>query len=312
MFFKKELPLFVSEKDGFFLVTKGGGIMRLLAKLLLFVGVLGLVFVLVMRNVNFSIYFDQIGKEPTVDTKEMYIDTLRQAMLKRDPVVNLDFKGNSEEVHGFVSDAINHVFEVDDPSTNVDYDYLKYCYKSTEITIKGLFNSYQIEYKISYNETKKETDKVLSKVRKTLQTMNVSEMDDYHKIKSVHDYIINNAAYDLTGVNNSAYENLIGKKSVCQGYAAVTYLMMKEAGIDCRIITGTGKGVGHAWNIVKLNNKWYNIDCTWDDPVSKDGKQYLEYDYFLKSNADFINHIRDFEFESELFHNKYKMADISY
>ncbi len=27
-------------------------------------------------------------------------------------------------------------------------------------------------------------------------------------------------------------------------------------------------GGGHAWNMVKLDNEWYNLDATWDDPVS--------------------------------------------
>ena len=25
-----------------------------------------------------------------------------------------------------------------------------------------------------------------------------------------------------------------------------------------------GKGHGHAWNQVKIDNKWYNVDATWD------------------------------------------------
>ena len=113
-------------------------------------------------------------------------------------------------------------------------------------------------------------------------------------------------------MKNSAYDNLINRSSVCQGYALITYKMMKEAGIDCRIVTGEGKGVSHAWNIVKLDGLWYNIDCTWDDPVAPDNKPHLEYTYFLKSNEDFHDHVRDKEFETEEFNEKYKMADISY
>ena len=286
--------------------------MKFLGKLLLVVGTLGLVLILILKNYNLSIYIDQIGTESTMDSQDKYIESLRQAMLQRREKVTLDFKGDSGDVHGFVSDAFNKVFEVDDPSTNMDFDYLRYCYKGTEITIKGLFNAYRIEYKINYNESKEEADAVLATARKALETMKISSMDDYNKIKSIHDFIITNAAYDISAIHASGYDNLVKQTSVCQGYAMVTYLMMKEAGIDCRIITGSGKGVSHAWNIVKLDGKWYNIDCTWDDPVSPDGKQHLEYEYFLKSDADFINHIRDFEFESDSFRETYKMSNVSY
>ena len=37
----------------------------------------------------------------------------------------------------------------------------------------------------------------------------------------------------------------------------------------------------HVWNAVYLNNKWYHLDLTWDDPVASNGKDYLEHDYFL-------------------------------
>ena len=286
--------------------------MKFLGKFLLFIGTMVLVLLLIYKNYNLSIFIEQIGEQSTMDDQDKFIGELRQAMLERSPSVTLNFKGSAEDVHSFVSDAINRVFEIDDPDTNLDFDYLRYTYKGTEITIKGLFNAYQVEYKLSYNETKPETDKVLSEAKAAIKKMKLKKLDDYDKIKKIHDYIIKNATYDISAIHSSGYDNLIEKTSVCQGYAMITYLMMKEAGIDCRIITGSGKGVSHAWNIVKLNDKWYNIDTTWDDPVSNDGKQHLEYDYFLKSDDDFINHIREFEFQSTKFQNKYKMADISY
>ena len=38
---------------------------------------------------------------------------------------------------------------------------------------------------------------------------------------------------------------------------------------------------GHVWNAVYLNNNWLHLDLTWDDPVSKDGKNYLQHNYYL-------------------------------
>ena len=37
----------------------------------------------------------------------------------------------------------------------------------------------------------------------------------------------------------------------------------------------------HIWNLVKLDNEWYHLDLTWDDPVTSTGEDVLEYDYFL-------------------------------
>ena len=37
----------------------------------------------------------------------------------------------------------------------------------------------------------------------------------------------------------------------------------------------------HIWNAVYLNNTWYHLDMTWDDPVVKTGENILIHDYFL-------------------------------
>ncbi len=93
---------------------------------------------------------------------------------------------------------------------------------------------------------------------------------------------------------------------------SVAYKMFTEAGIPCRIITGTGNKDSHGWNIVKLDGKWYNIDCTWDDPVTLKGKNMVLYDYFLKSDEDFKGHERDEEFRNLEFYGEYIMGEVSY
>lgn len=286
--------------------------MKFLLKVVMLIASLGLLAFILVDKYNMGIFFSQIGEEPTIEKKEEYIETLREAMLQRQPVVELRFKGKTTEVNEFVGSAIDEVFAIDNKDTSSDFDYLKYCYKGTEITIHGILDSYTVRYSIEYNETLEQTEEVDNRIAVTLGILNLENKSDYEKIKAIHDYIIINASYDVEVVKNSGYDNLINKRSVCQGYALIAYKMMTEAGIDCRIITGTGKGVSHAWNIVKLDGQWYNIDCTWDDPVSSDKREHLEYDYFLKSDQDFLYHERDEEFQSAEFYEQYNMAQKSY
>ena len=37
----------------------------------------------------------------------------------------------------------------------------------------------------------------------------------------------------------------------------------------------------HIWNAVLIDNKWYHIDLTWDDPVISDGTERLSHEYML-------------------------------
>ncbi len=286
--------------------------MKTLVKVVVLCGTIALLTYILIDKYHVNTYFTNLTEEEVQANNEEFVRKLREGMIARQETVELSYKGDGDAAHEFVGDAIDKVFEIDDDSTTSDFDYLRYCYLGTEIKIKGILDSYKVVYKFDYNETKEQTEIVDKNIKSALKVLNVDDATDYEKIKKIHNYIIRNATYDVSVMKNSAYDNLINRSSVCQGYALITYKMMKEAGIDCRIVTGEGKGVSHAWNIVKLDGLWYNIDCTWDDPVAPDNKPHLEYTYFLKSNEDFHDHVRDKEFETEEFNEKYKMADISY
>ncbi|MCI6790564.1 MAG: hypothetical protein MR589_05770 [Lachnobacterium sp.] len=117
-------------------------------------------------------------------------------------------------------------------------------------------------------------------------------MSEDEKVKAIHDYLIYSANYvndgDYSTAEGWAYGAtgvLIHKEGVCQSYAIAFYMMAVSAGLDCKYVTGTAHGVGHAWNQVKVGGKWYYIDCTWDDPImnghSGGGERY---DYYLSES----------------------------
>lgn len=135
--------------------------------------------------------------------------------------------------------------------------------------------------------------KVDQKVKAIIRKEIKPGMTNPQKVKAIHDYIVLNCRYDYKNyLNNSipyvSYQPegvLIKKKAVCQGYAETFSLFMKALNIPCKLVVGTannGSGgyQGHAWNLVKVNGKWYHVDTTWDDPVP-DQKGYVRYEYFL-------------------------------
>ena len=118
-------------------------------------------------------------------------------------------------------------------------------------------------------------------------------MNDYQKIKTVHDYLIDTIEYenDLTQSNiYDIYGALVKKRCVCEGYAKAFQYLMNEIGIENTIVIGVGTNSqdqteNHAWNYVELNEKWYAVDVTWDDPIITGGGKLTNksrYEYFLK------------------------------
>ena len=107
------------------------------------------------------------------------------------------------------------------------------------------------------------------------------------KEKYIHDYICSNTVYDEDSpLNQSAYSALTSSHSVCAGYARAFQIACERVGIPCYYVTGTSKGVNHAWNIVCIDGNYYNVDLTWDDVIA-DNFSKPSYIYFNKNDAAF-------------------------
>ena len=114
----------------------------------------------------------------------------------------------------------------------------------------------------------------------------VAQTDDpFLKVKILHDWIADNVRYDVESFlanrrlpdAGSVETVLRSRMSVCEGYSNVFNRMAKIAGFQSEKITGYGRGFGylpssveepgrsnHAWNAVKIENRWYLLDITWD------------------------------------------------
>lgn len=112
-------------------------------------------------------------------------------------------------------------------------------------------------------------------------------LSTYEKERRLHDILIERVEYDKgADKNQSAYSALVEGKSVCAGYARAYQYLMQRLGIPCYYCTGYA-GTDHAWNIVALDDGYYNVDVTWDDT---EGGQY---DYFNKTDEDYADtHVR--------------------
>lgn len=137
---------------------------------------------------------------------------------------------------------------------------------------------------------------ILNKIKANRDSIiNNIQGDTYNKILKAHDWIIENLEYSSDVQNANAY-NLYGafieKSAVCEGYAEALKYVLDELEIPCILVSGTatnsnGITENHEWNYVELNEKWYAVDATWDDPILK-GYGYItnstKHKYFLQGS----------------------------
>lgn len=144
----------------------------------------------------------------------------------------------------------------------------------------------KIEHIYSNNDIKLINAKV-EEIEKEIWNSSMSNED---KIKEAHNYIINNSKYDKDRSDNNivkyksdtAYGSLLEGYSLCGGYTDAMELFLEDMGIKSYKISSEN----HVWNAVNLNNAWYHLDLTWDDPITTDGSDILEYNFFLITTSE--------------------------
>ena len=160
----------------------------------------------------------------------------------------------------------------------------------TEIDSRGIINLkinhvYSDEMKILINYK-------VDELYKELYKDNVSVSDN---IKAFHDYIIDHTEYDKERADSkivkyksdNAYGVLIEGIGLCGGYTDTMSLFLDKLNVkNYKVSTNN-----HTWNRVFINDKWLHLDLTWDDPISEDGKNILDHNYFLITT----NELKDIE-----------------
>lgn len=158
----------------------------------------------------------------------------------------------------------------------------------------GYVVAIDLTYKCSKATCAKERKKFKRGVKKYLRIAKKYK-SKAAKAKAIHDYMTKRCQYDVSAYRTrnymshayDAYGVFGKKKAVCQGYAEAYQYLMEKLRIPCVVVSN--KVIDHAWNYVKLNGKWRNVDVTWDDPIPDRGSNaYPLYTYYFKTDKQFL------------------------
>ena len=139
-----------------------------------------------------------------------------------------------------------------------------------------------------------EDQAILNLCREVLSSVVPADGSPYDQELAVHDWMIAHGSYDSNTLsqlpnfqenpnNQNPYGFLVDGKGICLGYTATFQLFMDLLDIPCITVPGTAYGgtEEHAWNQVCLDDAWYCVDVTWDDPVTSGTvSPYTAHQYF--------------------------------
>lgn len=272
------------------------------------------------------VYSADMPETGELQSREEVAAFLNQELIARNTSISFGYVTSNTDIKAEMRGIWNMALYWEQERNPASGDYLRYQFGAYQM--KGKYytdntgrNHCTITYTVTYYSDAGQEQAVTQKISEVLQQLDLLGKTEPQRIYTIYDYICNHVQYDTEHADDAAYMHkfsahaaLIEGKAVCQGYALLFYRMCREAGIDTRIVSGTGNGMAHAWNIVQLDGKYYNIDTTWDASAAKNDMEGndIVYRFFLKSNPEFFGHIRGEEYCAETFLEEYPMAQTSY
>lgn len=249
-------------------------------------------------------YFDHIAKQEEVQApiKNEYYRNYDYEFVQntdnfnpknKNDILNIYFTVLNSGVKNFYfycpneySNCINDVKEITNNKTllstinNYVHPYNSYKHIETSYYKTG---KVEISIEKTYSENKINT--INKKVDYIINDIIKDEKDTNTMIKLAHDYIVNNTKYDSNRSDkniseydsDTAYGALIEGYALCGGYTDSMAIILDRLNIKNFKIASDS----HIWNAVNMNNEWYHLDLTWDDPVTSDNSDILEYNFFM-------------------------------
>ncbi len=116
---------------------------------------------------------------------------------------------------------------------------------------------------------------ILDMASAVLDEVLTPDMTDCERERAIYQWVTGHAVYDQDHYDKlgrmdpdsyNPYGLLKNGKAVCLGFATTFQLLMDMADVECVTVVGASRGstADHAWNMVRLDGKWYCADPTWD------------------------------------------------
>ena len=251
--------------------------------------------------IEFSLqnYYKYNDSKIGIDTYSLQKNNIKEAIYNG--LVNLETKINITSYISNVNndeESINEIlalyFDVLYESPEIFYakNFIRVSYSYNPSTNKITYMEFLVDYLYDENTIYVMKSKIDEKINYIQNNYLNGITDKLQQEYIIHDYIVNNTTYDSENYKNNtipqedytAYGALINGVAVCEGYSKAALLLFNKVGIEAGIVTSST--MNHAWNYVNIDNKYYHIDLTWDDPVPESNR--VRYNYFNLTNTEML------------------------
>lgn len=253
-------------------------------------------YMVVTKNID-RLYGTTVENDYFIEDNFDYVDNATDAILtsKNDVINTIYFLINSGTTYSerYCSKDYKNCFnDINELSSDVELltnlnNYV-HPYNSFD-NISFSFNNEVVQIKIEHIYSEDDINTLNKIVDEFINNNITNSMGTKEKIRIIHDYIINNADYDILKTKNkddntyrssTAYGVLVQGYGICSGYSDAMAIFLDKLNIINYKISNDQ----HIWNLVYLDGEWLHLDLTWDDPISD--SNITRDNYFLISTKN--------------------------
>ncbi len=172
-------------------------------------------------------------------------------------------------------------------SYQYDHPECFWMYNDLEVTVEAGYDPTEGKLYIALDKPYKKYEKEMTAFNDAVDGI-LNDIDpnasDAEKALAIHDKLLEMVKYDYeigapdnmsNDLAHTAYGALVvngngdANTAVCDGISLAYEYLLQQVGIEAAVIVGeagnTAEDAGpHAWNIVKLDGEWYEVDLTWN------------------------------------------------
>lgn len=161
--------------------------------------------------------------------------------------------------------------------------------------VNNTITGHRVEF--IYNKTRSEIASINAEIEASIIDMfrDIGRIDpSYETVKAVYEYMARNYSYDATNLDQSLYSVMIHRSGVCASFSRSFQFIMQILGIPCTVVYGRltrsegvlGTTLGHEWNLIQLDGKWYHVDVT--SAVSVYNGKEVNYRFLCATTEDIL------------------------
>jgi len=122
------------------------------------------------------------------------------------------------------------------------------------------------------DEIRRMRQEIESHSKQIVRDLDLGNKTDYEKIAAIDQFLCDTVEYPeepyLT-LDHTPYGALHDGRAVCDGYSRAVKILCDLCGLECYFVVGycgnDPVNRGHAWNLVKIEGEYYQLDTTWND-----------------------------------------------